>query len=175
MNDGLKQRIIGAFVLLALAVIFLPVLFNFSEERSVDTTTRIPAMPEIKPVTIAEPKRVEDVDPAPSPDQMYQLGVVKPSQGESLLDEPSGLDDNDLLKAWLVQVIALSSEAKAQQMVDELKKDGHKAFVKQAKGSSGSLYRVFVGPNVEKQKALQAKQQIDKKYGVKSIVIRFQP
>ncbi len=175
MNDGLKQRIIGAFVLLALAAIFLPVVLNFSDERTVDTRSRIPTAPDIKPVTISEPSRVENVDPAPSPDQMFQLGVNLPSQGESLLDEAPGLDDDGMIKAWLVQVIAFSSEKKAREMSEQLKADGYKAFYKQGRTSSGEVFRVFVGPKVEKQKALEAKQNIDKKYGVKAIIIRFQP
>lgn len=45
MNDGLKQRIIGAAVLLALAVIFVPVIFDKERITPVDRNTQIPIMP----------------------------------------------------------------------------------------------------------------------------------
>lgn len=45
MNDGLKQRIIGAVVLLALAVIFVPVIFDKERITPVDRNTQIPIMP----------------------------------------------------------------------------------------------------------------------------------
>lgn len=47
MNDGLKQRIIGAVVLLALAVIFVPVIFDKERITPVDRNTQIPIMPPI--------------------------------------------------------------------------------------------------------------------------------
>ena len=47
MNDGLKQRIIGAVVLLALAVIFVPVIFDKERITPVDRKTQIPIMPPI--------------------------------------------------------------------------------------------------------------------------------
>lgn len=47
MNDGLKQRIIGAVVLLALAVIFLPVIFDKERIAPVDRQSQVPEMPPI--------------------------------------------------------------------------------------------------------------------------------
>jgi DedD protein len=57
MNDGLKQRIIGALVLVALAVIFLPVLFDKERIAPVDRATQIPLAPVVVPALIPEPAK----------------------------------------------------------------------------------------------------------------------
>ena len=43
LDKGLKQRIVGALVLVALAVIFLPMLFSREDElRQVSVDARVP-------------------------------------------------------------------------------------------------------------------------------------
>ncbi|WP_370978872.1 SPOR domain-containing protein [Agaribacterium sp. ZY112] len=64
MNDGLKQRIIGALVLVALAIIFVPVIFDKERITPVDRTTQIPKAPDIEVLPLPErpasgPKREE--------------------------------------------------------------------------------------------------------------------
>ncbi|WP_078083263.1 SPOR domain-containing protein [Microbulbifer mangrovi] len=78
LNDGVKQRIVGALVLAALAVIFLPTLFDREGARYIDVTSQIPPAPDIKPITIAEPEPVADVEPAPPVNEVFQPDFVEP-------------------------------------------------------------------------------------------------
>ncbi len=66
-----KQRMVGALVLVALAVIFLPMLFSREDEQrqiQVDAPTapQMPVMPEVKvePVAVPEPQVIAE-EPAP--------------------------------------------------------------------------------------------------------------
>lgn len=70
MNDGLKQRLIGALVLTGIAVIFLPGFFKEQQLHQVDTRTQIPPKPSIATVVIDAPQPVLD-QPLPDPDRMY--------------------------------------------------------------------------------------------------------
>ncbi|MBY6191946.1 SPOR domain-containing protein [Microbulbifer agarilyticus] len=79
LNDGVKQRIVGALVLAALAVIFLPSLFDREGARYIDVTSQIPAPPDITPITIAEPQPVENVEPAPPVNEVFQPEYVEQS------------------------------------------------------------------------------------------------
>lgn len=82
MDDGLKQRLVGAFVLLAIAVLFLPSLFQAEKGRRVDTRSQIPLQPELPAKAVYQaPKRVADVQPAPEPSRMYQL--IEESEGST--------------------------------------------------------------------------------------------
>ncbi|WGL17834.1 SPOR domain-containing protein [Microbulbifer bruguierae] len=77
IDDGVKQRIVGALVLAALAVIFLPSLFDRESARYIDVTSQIPAAPDIKPIVIAEPQPVENVEPAPPLNEVFQPDLVE--------------------------------------------------------------------------------------------------
>ena len=66
LDKGLKQRIVGALVLLALAVIFLPMLFSRQDEMRqvvVDAPSmpKAPEMPAVavQPTAVPEPKAVD--------------------------------------------------------------------------------------------------------------------
>ncbi|MCK7595775.1 SPOR domain-containing protein [Microbulbifer sp. CAU 1566] len=77
LNDGVKQRIVGALVLAALAVIFLPTLFDREGARYIDVTSQIPAPPDIKPIVIAEPQPVDGIDTAPPVNEVFQPDFVE--------------------------------------------------------------------------------------------------
>lgn len=73
LDKGLKQRVVGALVLLALAVIFLPMLFSREDDvRQVVVEAPVmpkpPAMPavEVQPTEVPEPQ-AEDADNAVPP------------------------------------------------------------------------------------------------------------
>lgn len=73
LDKGMKQRMIGALVLVALAVIFLPMLFSRQDEmREVHVDApkapAAPSLPEVKvdPVDVPEPQALpEQADPSP--------------------------------------------------------------------------------------------------------------
>lgn len=98
--SGLKQRIIGALVLISLAVIFVPMMFDEPhDERSVRSLD-IPEEPPFPEVSVPEDEgapnevpdyRVEEVDPAPTPEPVEDPAMgtqpdvsteVTPSDGE---------------------------------------------------------------------------------------------
>ena len=175
MNVALKQRIIGAFVLVALVAIFLPMLLNFTGKREVDRTTQIPPKPEIEAIEQTEPVRPQGITPAKTGNDIYQFGVDEKEQGVDLEAEQSGLNAEGIPKAWLVQVGGFRERDKAEKLMDSLRGDGYKAFIRSGPSSNGMLHRVFVGPKIEKQRAIDAKAAIDKKYQLESILVRFEP
>ncbi|MCH4872897.1 SPOR domain-containing protein [Pseudomonas sp. TMW22091] len=76
-----KQRMVGALVLVALAVIFLPMLFTREDEQrqiQVDAPTapQVPVMPQVQvePVAVPEPQPIAE-EPAP-PEEVAQEQVA---------------------------------------------------------------------------------------------------
>ena len=72
--DGLKQRIVGALVLVCLAVIFVPMIFDEPHSERQSTPITIPEQPPFPEVDMPEEPAVEtqnyglEEQPAPSPD-----------------------------------------------------------------------------------------------------------
>lgn len=197
LNDGFKQRIVGALVLAALAVIFLPTLFDREGARYIDVTSQIPPAPDIRPIEIAPPQPVAGAAPAPAPEQLFQPAVVeqgsnpgsvKPdSVAETAIAEPEKteklqkkkqdsspvLDAQGLPIAWVVQVASYREESRAEKLRGRLMDEGYKAYTRAVTTDKGRFVRVFVGPNVSKADALAAKQELDQLLKAQTLVLRF--
>ncbi len=174
MTESLKQRIVGAFVLIALAIIIVPLVFDFSAEREVDTNSKIPPMPEVEAAVVPEPIKPDNIIPAKSVNEIFSLDA-DPEQKEPVMDEVPALSPEGLPAGWVLQVGSFRDKSAAENLVSRLLKDGYRAFIREKKSEKGTLSRVYIGPKVLKQKLLQEKKSIDKKYGVDSLLIRFEP
>ncbi|MGL6159356.1 SPOR domain-containing protein [Microbulbifer sp.] len=195
LNDGFKQRIVGALVLAALAVIFLPTLFDREGARYIDATSQIPPAPDIQPIEIAEPRPVTDAAPAPAPEDAFQPELVEqpsrpPAPPEKNVaqkpaaesetpaaqkDDPPILDARGLPVAWVVQVASYSDEARAERLRTRLMDEGYKAYTRGVTTDKGRFVRVFVGPKVSEADARGAKRELDQLLDAQTLVLRFKP
>lgn len=195
LDRRLKQRIVGAAVLLALLVVFLPMLFQREDERrpvQVEAPP-MPAMPTVapaptEPVAVPEPQAAEiPAEPAPaapaavSAPPIPAIAAVSPPQAapaavaavaaEPAPAAPSRLDTDGLPVSWTVQLASLSSRARAEELQNRLRKQGFTAYIRTVEGMS----RVFVGPLIERGEADSVSAQIGRQYKLSPIVVRFQP
>ncbi|MDB5981478.1 MAG: cell division protein [Pseudomonas sp.] len=86
LDNVFKQRMVGALVLIALAVIFLPMLFSRQDETrrvqvDVPATPQAPAVTQIKvdPVAVPEPQALPQ-EPVPSDEEIAQAPTQAPMQ-----------------------------------------------------------------------------------------------
>lgn len=85
LDKAYKQRMVGALVLVALAVIFLPMLFSRQDEQRQVTVEapaapQAPAMPQVQvePVVVPEPQALPQ-EPVPSDNDIAQQVPAAPS------------------------------------------------------------------------------------------------
>ena len=78
LDKAYKQRMVGALVLVALAVIFLPMLFSRQDEQrqvtvEAPSTPQAPSVPQVQvdPVVVPEPQALPE-EPVPSDDEIAQ-------------------------------------------------------------------------------------------------------
>ncbi len=71
MRESVKHRLIGAAVLAAVAVLFLPSFFKDRQQYQVNTESQIPGRPSITAVDFNEPVQPEGVESAPAPETMF--------------------------------------------------------------------------------------------------------
>jgi len=67
VKEALKHRVIGAAVLTAIAVLFLPSFFKDQKAYDVDTRSQIPDRPSITAVDFDEPQTVHGRTPCAKP------------------------------------------------------------------------------------------------------------
>lgn len=203
MDDGLKQRLVGAIVLVAVAVIFLPTLLDRETRRTVDLSTQIPPEPTIvaEVVEVAEPVAPQGVPAAkplaenyphepveaqpeadspasenPSGEQAPPATAEAPEarQAESSI-EPPALNAEGVPDGWSLQVASFSSAERAQAMLEQLQAEGFKSYVRSAKMSQGTVHRVFVGPKINRAAAEAEKRNVDQRFKTNALVVEFKP
>lgn len=120
MDDGLKQRIVGALVLLALLVIFLPVLFDRNRVEPVDRSSQIPPaiVPPPAPIQAPAVPQVSPTEVAPAPDQMFV-----PEESTAIKVEPSQAAKNEPAKAKTEMVKVTPDDAKTKAGEIKVKPD----------------------------------------------------
>ncbi len=70
MNDILKQRLVGALVLIALGVVFWPVLFIETDRAEMDRSSQIAPMPKLDGAAVPAPRELSSVQPVAQTDRL---------------------------------------------------------------------------------------------------------
>jgi cell division septation protein DedD len=180
LEQRVKQRLIGAVVLVALGVIFLPMLLSGPVERTrVDIDLDIPAEPELPEAPavpenngLAGPSPGSELADTPIPDEPDQLPEAEPlpevekpaedepdaeGQGSNASDggpaEPAEATSG---RGVYVQVGAFGSIENARRLADRLRDDGFELRIVERDGDLA--HRVQVGP-LEDRSAAEAMSQ----------------
>lgn len=172
MDERLKQRLVGAIVLVSLAVIFIPMLLEGGRPDGAPDSdgTPVPERPGYRFETIeipldvpqdrADPVRVvhgpetsrgesaEGPEQDELPGRVPQPGDIAPTMTEKPLAVPAGQPE-----AWVVQVGSFSSEANALALRGRVRKLGFAAFVEEVTTEGSRVYRVRVGPELRRELA----------------------
>lgn len=172
MDDGLKQRLIGAFVLLALAVIFVPVFFDRERIEPVDKTTQIPIAPIVEPVVVEIATPVPEIETAEPAQEMF---IPDEEEKVDLKPEAPGLNEQGVPKSWVLQIASFRFQKHAEELRDTLIEGGYAAYTRTVDTKKGNMTRLYVGPKLDKNILIKQKEEIDAKYKVEAILLKFKP
>jgi DedD protein len=194
VNEILKQRLVGALILIALAVVFWPIIFVEPDESPIPGDMTIPERPHIDISQIPQPdpaqarsspalearseaageQAVAAAEPS-APVAAQQKPVVKQRAPRDEAPERPALDAQGLPIAWILQVASVSSPDKAEQIRQRLTGMGYKAYVKTVRHDGKKLLRVYIGPKFERSRLDAIKSEVDKAFSVESLVTRYVP
>ena len=193
MNDILKQRLVGALILIALGVVFWPIIFVEPGTRPLGETTHIPVRPSVDTAPLEAPSK-EGLRPSPpiELDQVVEPAEVprepkiapqvaqveKPRTSTATRTEAPvkpAIDADGVPIGWILQVASISSAEKAEQLRLRLIDMGYKAYVKKIKNGDSVLLRVYIGPKFERTRLEAIKTRVDAEFKVESMVRRYIP
>ena len=193
MEPGLKQRLVGAAVLVILAVIFIPMLLDTSvEEKQVVGGTNIPPQPADMPAPPTEDFNSRIVPLEQPPDQEAATVPAETQEpapvvegtppSESSTDAPGPrepvAENKDQaggvgVTAWVVQLGSFSSAENAEALNQKLRKAGFKAFVEPLKQNNGAIYRVRIGPELKRSDADVINDRLKQDLQLEGIVVHY--
>lgn len=199
MNPLIKQRLVGTVVLVALGVVFWPLIFDAPDLHDPIALEPMSDKPVVDRTPIPTPESFEAVVKKTLPDLPTIESGAQAAADESTLTEveAAGLEalrgadevvqnteftelghSDDLVDAvglpvfWVLQVAAVSSSDWADELVAVLQQRGYRAFSPDVRLDK-ELYRVQIGPNVDQARLMQIKPEIDEIFAVDSQVQRY--
>ena len=201
MDPLFRQRLVGALVLVALGVVFWPLIFVTPETREPIVLQPMSQRPAVDQTPIPEP---ESYEPAVAP-QLPELPKNPPqvqeaadiqtrtdAEGDSLAALPDSdsvavpqprvapppedplVDEQGLAIFYVLQVATVGSASRANELVEGLQARGYKAFSTRYVRVDDELFRVQIGPNAERAALMRIKPEIDAVLKVDSQILRYE-
>ena len=202
MDSMLKQRLVGTMVLVALGIVFWPLIFTQPESRDSLVLGPMPAQPDVDRTPIAPPESFREsvesrlpavaalsaeeqgsaddktlLDDAAAETGAEQLSLLNQPVTEPIRDTPPSFDPltdaGGLPVFWVLQVATVSSQARADALVETLRAREYKAFSTQFQKGGQALHRVQIGPNLDRQRLEKIKPDIDQALAVDAQILRY--
>jgi DedD protein len=187
MDRALKERIIGAAVLVVVVVLVVPVFLDGPPGNGEIVSERVPLPGQADqqnktqileldrkvPVPAnggqAQPAQIvveRETPPAPVAAQTETKPVSKPPPqpaGERpVAKEPEPVAAASSTGMWAVQLGSFGNQENAERLAADLRKQGFAAFLSQLSTDSGQLHRVRIGPQKDRQSAEAMAERLEK-------------
>lgn len=172
MATAFQNRLVGTIIIVALAVIFLPEVLDGEKRHSQDRFEAIPKRPPMKNVTSPDEfpfKKVQDAvtrevvivdeqpldEPVDTTEEMpgnavseadTRVAQQSPSQSDAPVMEPK---QEQIQSGWVVQLGSFKHSKNVKDLLRKLEQAGYRAFTRPIQTSSGTLTKVFVGPDLD--------------------------
>ncbi len=177
MDRALKERIIGAAVLVLVVVLVVPVFLDGPPEQGAVVSERVPLPGQSEQETrtvVLDRDRSSPVPanggsersappprPQPAPAQTAAQSEPEPEPAAaSPVQEPAGEDQDPQPAAdasstgmWAVQLGSFGNADNAERLAADLRSEGHAAFLSQVSTSAGQRHRVRIGPQKDRAAA----------------------
>ncbi|WP_349616620.1 SPOR domain-containing protein [Azotobacter salinestris] len=205
LDKRLKQRMVGALVLLALAVIFLPMLFTREDEVR-QVVVEVPPMPkappaprvELEPVAVPEPVILPE-EPRPSSAVAGTPAAAVPSTPPAAAPNAPAVSANVPAKPQTANPAPPPAQAKAAEasrldantlpvswsiQLASLSNTANAQALQKTLRSQGynayirhvdGMNRVYVGPVIERSEANRLRDQLKRQHNLSGFIVRFQP
>lgn len=188
METQVRERLVGALVLVALVVLFVPAILKGPSRKPAESSPGeqqvvefpLPDASAPLPEDRLVPETEEATEPLPTattssaapalpereqPAAPEQTAAASPAEPEP---EPARATPGGLPAAagsgpaWAVQLGAFSTREKAEGLVAELRRRGYPAFFLEYRTNGKVLYRVRVGPEQERARAVAIAERLRK-------------
>jgi DedD protein len=186
-----KHRIVGAIIVVSLAVIVLPMIL--SDEPGEPAVSRVSDIGEIPqpetkvlrlPTTSLAEQAVTDTrvttmtttvetGSTKKPEKSNTTITAKATQIQQTEPKNSASETSTAAGGWVVQVGTFSNDDNARRLRDKLKKYGFLVKLVDVKLKGEKAVRVRVGPYRQKRVAEKAQTQIRQKVGLEGVVLAY--
>lgn len=195
MSSQFKNRLVGITILVALVVIFLPALIDGEKDAYQQEFVATPIKPEPQPhsksysspTTVTEEKIVVteaaseeasvkengewSIEEIPDTPVTHNSTVTKSEVVKESVIKQKALNK----PAWTIQLGAFQNKANIISLMKKLNKAGFQVHTVPRDIIDGQLTRVFVGPNVSKEKLQSQLPRLKRLTNLNGKIVPFNP
>ncbi len=196
IEQQLKERLVGAAVLVALAVIFIPMILDGRpQNEAVIKGTNIPPRP-VAPLDTRQattpPRPADEAAPIEQPDSEAandrkvddriivfeklispNAEAPDPKPAVNTPDHPPQPTVDAELTAWIVQLGSFSDIENAEALNRKLLGAGYPSFVESWKQGGEMNYRVRIGPEIRREDADSLLRKLEDTMQIDGIVVSY--
>lgn len=192
MDIALKQRIIGALIIIGLAIVFIPSILDGPVIDSQQLVLDVPPRPELIPYKVDSARYeqlVTEVEAQIPRDQAQDIAteadaVDEPDNAQAATKQiatkqivtkqiPAAISKPSLNPVWTVQLGSFTQINNAKELEAKLQKNKLKGYMKKINTDNGIRYRVYVGPEIRQADANAVVKQLQKKFGLSGLVVKY--
>ncbi len=177
MRQNIRTGIGLTVLILALGLIFLPMIFGPQDTVQPQLPGRIPPPPSVpvlpepvqsRPVIIsgtpainvpAEMRAVEDARTADAADNWREIPV---------------LDERGLPRGWSLRMGLFPGDGEARQLLSRLQEAGYRAYIREQESGPGTLRAVLVGPWLGRDMARDYQDRLAQEFGITGVILPFE-
>ena len=201
MEPLLRQRLVGTLVLVALGIVFWPLIFVTPEPREPIVLQPMSQRPAIDQTPIPEPESYESAvapklpEPPKNPPPVQEAADIQTqtdAEGSTLAALPDSdsvaapqprvappaedplVDEQGLAIFYVLQVATVGSASRANELVEGLQAQGYKTFSTRYVRVDDELFRIQIGPNAERAPLMRIKPEVDAVLKVDSLILRYE-
>jgi DedD protein len=195
LSRGRKRRVVGTIVLLALALIILPQLFDGEGSYQPQVQTRIPERPiitllpepqQVRPVMVGESQspsanaEAENIELTESAVSNNASDPAEVNSAASVTNLSTDTDSRPTLNAaglpdgWVVQLGTFGDLDNASKLLTDLLAKGYKAYERRSLRDEREMSTILVGPVIVRAEAERLLAELAKALDLKPLIKRYE-
>lgn len=187
MEQGrFKQRIVGGLVLVALGAIVIPFLLDMHQESEWWGNGNIPQKPDNGFITrvlpLEEWSRQAESELKEGSAQLNAQAPVRPTEQQpaqpapkqkTIAPSPAAPAVSAVKAGWVVQLASFSNAKSAEELRDQLRQKGYRAFVERLDQGGQAVFRVRIGPEAQRASAEAIQTRLERELKLKTMVMSY--
>ena len=195
LSRGRKRRVVGTIVLLALALIILPQLFDGEGSYQPQVQSRIPERPiitllpepqQVRPVMVGESQspsanaEAENIELTESAVSNNASDPAEVNSAASVTNLSSDTDSRPTLNAaglpdgWVVQLGTFGDLDNASKLLTDLLAKGYKAYERRSLRDEREMSTILVGPVIVRAEAERLLAELATALDLKPLIKRYE-
>ena len=181
MKQNIRTGIALTVTILALGLIFLPMIFDPQDSVQPQLPSRIPPPPPVPVLPQPEQSRPVILSNTPGINVPEEARAVEDARTENDPNEVTNawreipiLDERGLPRGWSLRMGLFPGGDEAQEMLSQLLEAGYRAYIREQQTGPGSLRAVLVGPWLGRDTARNYQDRLAQEFGITGVILPFE-